>query len=148
MGKYPPRSRAKRLANMAMFPQREPVYEPPPKEECEPDTYPLIIGDDDELRCRWLLWRETFKVDFAIVHVVRVAGEWHEVARIDCEHGDVHHHQLKRSKPGDSVGVRTRLELIPVTRGWETVDKWYGQALTLMYDNWEKHKRIWGGDSE
>jgi len=56
--------------------------------------------------------------------------------------------ELNRAKPKDTLGTRVRLQLIPVKRGWETVDKWYGQALTLMLDQWQESKRKWGGDCE
>lgn len=148
MGKTPGRPKPGKLADMTVHPQRKPLYQPPPKEECVEETWPLAIGAEDELRCRWSLWRETYKVDFAIVQVVRADGGWWEIARIDCEHGDVHHHQLYRAKPKDTLGTRVRLQLIPVKRGWETVDKWYGQALTLMLDQWQESKRKWGGDCE
>lgn len=133
---------------MTIHPQRAPIYTPPAREECEEVTYPHVLTLEDELRCRWWLWQDTYNVDFAIVQLVRVDGEWHEVARIDCAHGDVHHHQLFRASPSDTVGIRKRLELIPVQRGWETVDRWYGQALTLMENEWQDSKRRWGGDRE
>jgi hypothetical protein len=134
---------------MGIYPQRVgAVYTFPPRDECVCEDHPVALGPDDELRCIWYTADETYKVDFTIVQMARVDGVWVQIARIDCKHSEVHMHQLHRDDPNDDVGTRTIFEVIPAVRGWETVDRWYDQALTLMENKWQENKRRWGGDSE
>ncbi len=148
MGKTPGRPKRGQLVDMSTIPDADPFYEPPARDECEECEYPWTLAADHQLRCRWWLWQEAYKVDFAIVQVTRAGGKWCQVARIDCDHGVVHRHRLRRQNPDDTVGVRDELMPIPYQRGWETVDKYYDDALKLMQDSWRENLRIWGGDRE
>lgn len=147
MGKTPGRPQAKKLADMTIPPPREPVYERPPMDECEEEVWPFPLSDGEELRCRRRTWLQqpAFLCDFAIIYITRDGSEWPEVARIDCCHSEVHHHQLRRGS-SDTVGERTSIAQIPAQRGWETVDSWYPRALTLMRDGWNERRRRWSGD--
>ena len=146
MSKQAGGSKKQRLADMTCVPPDDPPYELPPPEECDESVGPVVLARNHELRARYLLWKETYLVEFAIVQIVRVGGEWREVARIDTEHGTVHKHQLKRSAPEDTVGIREQLASIPAVGGWEVVDRWYDEALKLMQTDWRDNYRRWGGD--
>jgi len=148
MGKTRGRPKKGQLVDKTILPPDDPAYELPPPEECEDVTWPHVLSPRDELRARMNLWQGTRMVEFAITQIRRDAdGTWQEVARVDTCHGVVHKHQLWRGS-SDTVGQRTELERIPPERGWETVDKWYDLALTLMQDGWQENLRLWGGDNE
>lgn len=133
------------LVDMTIPSQAEaPAYELPDPDECVEvrDIYVLDAGH--EVKVRYDLWRGRLIVEFAIVQQVRHNGRWVEVARIDsCQHGTVHKHQLRKSRPNDRVGQRIDLETIPAQNGWTMVDGWYDKALQKMQDEWKDNLRRW-----
>lgn len=65
--------------------------------------------------------------DFCMCIQVPIEGEWNDVLRIDCCHGEVHVHRF------DSGGRETRKVLFPVY-SQEDVEKGFDQATRLIYE--------------
>lgn len=124
---------------------RDPVgYElPDPEEREEVEDRIVLAPGGHELYVRFALWRERLIVEFAIGQIVRHNGHWVEVARIDTCHGNVHHHQLRKSRPGDTAGQREILEELPSENPWTIVDRWYEPALDKMQNEWKETLRRW-----
>ncbi|WP_157631233.1 DUF7718 family protein [Catelliglobosispora koreensis] len=148
MGKEPGRPKKGRLVDMTIHPPTDPQYELPPPEECEDETWPVVLAPRHELRARRNVWRDCYIVEFAIMQIVLIDGHWREIARIDTCHSSVHRHYLRKDHPEDSVGIRVEIAPIPMSNGWEVVDSWYDRSLKLMEDEWQENLRRWGGDFE
>lgn len=74
---------------------------------------------------------------FALIHMTKTENGFEEVARIDTRHEEVHLHQLKK---GGSELARTVVRTI---QSHEDVERGYDEALELITENWEEHKRRW-----
>ncbi len=68
---------------------------------------------------------------FCIVQRIRIQGEWREAVRVDCSHGTVHVHHLRR----DGTEIRRR-ELRRID-GFADVGKGYDEAIVSILKNWE-----------
>jgi hypothetical protein len=145
VAKKPGRPRKGELADLTIQPPQPPAYELPPPEECEEIEGSVGLDDEDELRIRFVLWKDRYMVEFAIVQLTRINGHWTQVARIDTCHAHVHRHQLRRDSPGDVLGTVYPLEAIPAVGGWEVVDRRYEESLTLMHTEWQTYLRRWNG---
>jgi hypothetical protein len=147
MGKTKGRQSERRLADMSTPPPTPPEptgYGLPDPDECEEVEDRIVLGPGGhELYVRFVLWREQLIVEFAVGQIVRHNGRWAEVARIDTCHGNVHHHQLKKSEPRNTVGDRVVLEDLPTDNPWTVVDRWYGEALQRMEQEWTETLRRW-----
>ncbi len=78
-------------------------------------------------------------VDFSISAQVEVYGLWHNVARVDTAHQDVHLHQLSRT--GASIAITV---LWPIF-GPQDVDRGWVEGERLLIANWDEHVRRWRG---
>lgn len=145
MAKTKGRQSDSRLADMSIpAPREEMGYSlPDPEEREDIDVRVVLAPGGHELYVHYGLWRERMIVEFAIMQIVRHNGQWAEVARIDTCHGNVHHHQLGKSRPNDSVGLRTLLEDLPHNNPWTVVDRWYERALEKMEAEWTEALRRW-----
>lgn len=146
MGKTPGRPKRGQLADMTSQPPPDPGYLLPNPDDCEDHTWPVGLAPYNELRARYMLWRERLIVDFAITQITLAEDGWRDVARVDCAHGVIHRHQFQH----DSAQTVARIEYakIPVDdSGWAFVDSWYYQALKMMQDDWQEALRRWNGDS-
>lgn len=145
MAKEKGRPKRGRLADMTIHPQERRYY-PPPLDACDEMTVPVRLPQPgNELRLRYAVYRDLI-VDFAVVQIVRVEGDWVNVAKIDCDRGVIHRHQYERETGRDILDHEPLYE-IPPDRGWEVVDRWYDQAVQLMEDEWEDNLRRWNGDT-
>jgi hypothetical protein len=145
MGKEKGRPKKGRLADLTVMPE-ESRYYPPPLDVCDCTTVPIQLPRaGNELRLRYAVYRNLI-VDFAVVQIVRVMGEWLNVAKIDCDRGVIHRHQYERETGTDLWDHRPLCE-IPPQGGWEVVDRWYDTAVGMMEDEWEDNLRRWNGDS-
>jgi hypothetical protein len=145
LGKTRGRQADRRLADMSIPAPREPVgYELPNPDEREDYNNRIVLATGGhELYVTYGLWRDRLVVEFAVGQIVRHNGAWVEVARIDTCHGNVHHHQLRKSRPADTVGVRVILEELPSDNPWKVVDSWYERALDKMETEWQERLRRW-----
>src|SRR4051794_36246739 len=95
MGKEKGRPKKGQLADMAIVPEERRYY-PPPLDVCDEARIPIRLPQPGhELRVRYAVYRNLI-VDFAVVQIVRVDGEWIKVAKIDCDRGVIHRHQYQR----------------------------------------------------
>lgn len=145
MGKEKGRPKKNRLADMTVVPQQR-RYQPPPAHACDEEmTVPIRLPEPgNELRVRFVTYRNQI-VDFAVVQIVRVDGEWIKVAKIDCDRGVIHRHQYLRST-GEDIYDHRLLEEIPPDRGRDVVDRWYQKAVDMMESEWEENLRRWNDD--
>lgn len=141
-------AKARRLADMTIPPQPEPLYELPPTHECE--TYDgvrvglLVAGH--ELCIRFVIWTpRNLVVDFSVEQRMLHEGEWVAVARIDTKHRTVHRHQYSRADPQTDLYDRRVLAPIPAIGGYELVNDWYRKATQLLDTEWEENVRRWKG---
>src|SRR5688572_23910424 len=136
MGKARGRPKKGQLADMGIKPPPDPVYGLPPPEELEEvESRDQLGNTNHEIQVRYVKWLPSeMIVEFAIMLYTRVDGAWHQFSRIDsCHAGVVHRHQLKRG--GDDQGTITELGHVSAD-GWDEVDRWYDQSLTLMEKDW------------
>lgn len=128
---------------MTIHPPPEPVFGLPPPEELEEVECRDTWGDDDEIFARYVKWLPSeMIVEFAIMQYTRRDGTWFQVARVDsCHPGIVHIHQLRRGANDDQGHVRVLGQIS--AEGWEEVDSWYDQSLTLIEKNWREYVRKW-----
>lgn len=145
MGRNRGRPKRGQLADLTIYPQREPEYEPPPLDQCKRYDDHVVLRLHHELKWNFFIYKRAM-VKFAVMQVCWREGQWREVARIDTCHALIHKHQLHSHSPGDTQGTITPLAEIPSKGGWEVIDKWWTPSLTLMQDNWEEQLRLWGGD--
>lgn len=85
-------------------------------------------------------------VDFALVQVYYVDDVPHQVAKIDCCFGKVHHHQYVRSTGKDLLDHEP-LIVIPQRRPFEVIDEWYDRSLHMVEYGWEDNFRRWDDDA-
>ncbi|MGW9383839.1 DUF7718 family protein [Streptomyces globisporus] len=117
------------------------VYAPPPVPPAEELTFPIGLSDDDRLVVRLRTYRKKI-VDFAVMQETLVAGEWEQLARIDCCGGTVHRHLV--SAEGTVLLDHAPIRDIPCgDKSWEVVDDSYEGALTDMQDSWHDNLRRW-----
>lgn len=144
MGRSRGRPKKGQLADMTIKPPPDPVFGLPPPEELEEVESRNTLGSTNhEIQVRYLKWLPSeMIVEFAIMQYTWADGEWQQVARIDsCHPGVVHAHQLRRGDNDDQGHIR---DLGQVSAdGWEEVDRWYDQSLTLMEKDWREYLRKW-----
>lgn len=129
---------SKRLADMSGQPA---LYEPPSAEECDSEeVIPIEIDPTSQLVVR-LRSLQGKIVDFSISQLVNDAGEWHDVARIDCHHGSIHRHQFTRGGNQTRQVIR---HIPPGQEGHDVVNDGYTPAYELMFNEWEESLRRWG----
>lgn len=90
-------------------------------------------------------WREERNgqrqlIDFSLSHWHWVGPEeddWAEIARVDCEHGDVHRHSF----PADgSDAIRRRYCEIT---GYAEIERGRDYAEKTILDRWDENLRRW-----
>lgn len=144
MGKSRGRPKKGELADMTIPPDPEPEYHLPPPEECEEYEGGEILSINHELRTCMSLWLGRYMVKFSVMQYYRPGGSWEQVARIDTCHKMVHRHQLQRGSSDNHGVVVQDYAAIPANGGWEVVDNWYGESLTLMHRLWQDNLRQGG----
>lgn len=145
MTKAKGRPQKSRLADMAIVPV-DPRYYPPPDDECEEHSEPIVLADGHKIviRRQYPIGRSTV-VRFGVNQSIRLARrDWQWVSRIDSDHGEIHRHDYTAAGGHE----RTVLQVIPATRGEELVDWWCEHAAELMHNEWEDNVRRWRGDDQ
>ncbi|MFJ7179247.1 hypothetical protein ACIQXA_23245 [Streptomyces massasporeus] len=117
------------------------VYTPPGVPPAEEATFPIELSENDRLVVRLRTYRKKI-VDFAVMQETLVAGEWEQLARIDCCRGTVHRHLV--SQEGETLLDHDLICDIPYgEKSWEVVDDSYEGALDEMEERWEDNLRRW-----
>lgn len=132
--------RKRRLVDMATRPE-EFCYQPPPREDCDPDHWVFPISEDQRLEVQSWVFRGKV-VDFAIMQVLADKGEDVHIARIDCCHGRVHRHVFAAN--GDDLVEGQVIQVISDRNSAEMVDREFGLALDKMQGEWRENARQWG----
>jgi hypothetical protein len=142
MSKSKGRQTDKRLVDMSTPPPPDPVYEPP--EDAEEYVFSHDSPRrDTEFKVRVLQYHGRY-VYFAIMQMLKVDGCWHEVARIDCDHGYIHRHQFNSA--GEDLWGRRRMCDIPAgEQGQRVVDGMYHKCVWIMQDERDENIRRWLG---
>jgi hypothetical protein len=107
------------------------------------EDWPLILPLDGLGRIigRQALDKETGRLaEFALVAQVEYQGLWHDVARVDTCHEEVHLHLY--AKDGREI-KDARTVLLPVCN-MSDVDRGYYMAEKLLIVEWEAHVQRWG----
>jgi hypothetical protein len=134
--------RLRRLADMAMLSKRS-EYHPPPRGDCDEQTFQIPLADADALVVRLRTQRGRI-VDFAVTQTTKVEGKSVNVARIDCCWGKIHRHQYDQD--GTDLLDHQLIREIPPTDGCTIVEEGYVPALDIMHNDWEGNLRRWRGD--
>jgi hypothetical protein len=131
--------RSRRSARDASRMQRG-TYIRPPASACDPIEPGAHIELSDTSRIvQRLVHRRGRLVDYALVHEVRGADEeWHEVAKIDCCHSQVHRHTAATDQPETD-----RKLVIQELFSWKDVEDSWDAAYGDIEDNWERRERDW-----
>ncbi|WP_437582744.1 DUF7718 family protein [Paramicrobacterium sp. CJ85] len=78
-------------------------------------------------------------VDYAFTHeITDDRGQWHQIARIDCSHQEVHRHW----PPPDSDGALKREVIRPIYSQTDVEDT-YHPCLNEIFDNIEVNEGKW-----
>jgi hypothetical protein len=104
------------------------------------EDWPLLLPLDGLGRIigRQALDEKTGRLaEFALVAQVEHQGLWHDVAKVDTCHEEVHLHLY--SKNGQEIA---RTVLLPV-RNMSDVGRGYDTAEKLLIVEWEAHVRRW-----
>lgn len=59
------------------------------------------------------------------------------VAELDTRHGEVHIHQYRQGN------IRTGRRVLRIIRSQEDIEDGYEEALDVMTEKWEEHRRRW-----
>lgn len=145
MGKTKGRPQRGKLVSMAIVPPPDEPYEPPPPDECEEFTERILLMRGCRLSIRrvFRIGQNTV-VEFGVNQVVRIDGDWVDVARIDTAHGTVHRHDFTK----DGGNHITTLEVIPSRGGEDVVDRWCVTAEKMMQNEWQENLGRWHGDDQ
>jgi hypothetical protein len=106
------------------------------------EDWPLILPLDGlgQIVGRQALDKETGRLaEFALIAQVRHQGLWHDVARVDTCHEEVHLHLF--GQDGQEI-KEARTILLPV-RDMSDVGRGYDAAEKLLIVEWEQHVRRW-----
>ena len=101
-----------------------------PPDDVRHDDVRIRLNDENELFIR-LNSSGGGLAAFCVSQRIVVAGKWAEAVRVDCAHGTVHVHYLRR----DGSEIRRR-ELRQIT-GFADVAKGYDEAIAKILENWE-----------
>ena len=108
----------------------------PYREGTIPDENPIRLNDTNQVVVRF--WRDGKSVvDFTIHQQLRYLGEWNDVVRVDCSHGEVHYHLL------DKMGNELKRDVIREIRGVGDVSQGYGIAHDWMWHAYDENTRRW-----
>ncbi|WP_146070702.1 hypothetical protein [Cryobacterium sp. M91] len=111
----------------------------PPLEDCEEETIRYL--DTASSRVTQRVWRsrsDSRIVDCAVVHEIAHEEEWHEVAKIDCSHQEVHRHEATK----DKTGTRLRT-VIRVIYSQADVEDTYQNSVDEIFDNLVENEGKW-----
>lgn len=74
---------------------------------------------------------------FAMVHMAHDGQGDEMVAELDTRHGEVHIHQYRRGN------TRIDRAVLRIIRSQRDVEVGYDEALDVMTEKWEEHRRRW-----
>jgi hypothetical protein len=95
------------------------------------DDYPVYLTDDDRAHVRTVSGSRGQLIDFAVVQQVRVDGEWRDVLRYDCAHGEIHLHRYRQGRK-------------PIKRavcGLDQIEEGYSRADHAIFGQWQENRR-------
>lgn len=108
-------------------------YAPPGEHACDVRNWPLDLGT---ARLEVAQWNYRGRVvHFSIATWI---GD-DQTTRVDTSHGELHRHRFYRDRPEQ----RTRIEVIPVSDGWNFVNERYGEYLDKELENMGSEIERW-----
>lgn len=118
---------------------------PQPKSALEQQTFAIELGEFEKWQVRLVVRFATYRSqirDFAVSMWARCGDDQYEVESIDCCHGQLHRHRLRRSDPQNRLADRVVIR--DLNKGDESaVDSEYDVQYEWMLDNWESLARRW-----
>lgn len=110
----------------------------PDPEDVEDWPFNLPIPGVGRIIGRQGLDKETGRlVEFSMTAQVQHGGQWHDTARVDTAHEEVHLHVFSAN---GSLLVRERLFSI---YGPQDVDRGWREGEKMLVARWEEHERRW-----
>lgn len=108
-------------------------------DEVQESRYPIDLGDGNQLHVRVKETPDMRVVDFAVIQQTQgETGHWHDVAKVDSAHDQVHKHSYTRA------GGHTRKDLVHLDRA-HGVGEAADTAVNEMLTDWEDNLRRWHG---
>lgn len=127
------------MSQVVIAREDDPRWSPDP--EAPVDLYPLEmpIAGLGRIKGRQTLDRDTGRiVEFSITAQIERGGIWHDIARVDTCHEEVHLHILCR-RTGKDIARR----VLRVIRSPQDVDQGFEEGVTILTEDWEEHERRW-----
>lgn len=100
-------------------------------------TYRASLPNNDVLIHRLELDDRDRILGFAVTHMTAHEDDDHPVVEVDSRHGEVHLHQYR---PGN---VRIGRHVIRIIQSQRDVELGYEQAMDVLEEKWEEHRRRW-----
>jgi hypothetical protein len=119
-------------------PERERWYPPEPDPELE-YLINIPIAELGRIIGRTQFDESNRMTEFSLTAQVYLAEEWWDVARVDTAHGEVHAHNMYRTRDYEER------EVIQVIYCQNDVDSGYQLAETLLITSWSDNVARWKG---
>jgi hypothetical protein len=123
----------------AAEPEEDVRWSPDP-DSVEDWPFKLPLDGLGQIVGRQGLDKQTMRIaEFSLTAQVEYQGLWHDVARVDTCHEEVHLHLI--GKDGEEI-EDARAVLMPI-RDMGDVHRGYDMAEKLLIADWEQHVRRW-----
>lgn len=99
--------------------------------------YKSLLPNSDLLICRLEMDDRDRLLGFAMIHMAHDGQGDELIAELDTRHGEVHIHHYRQGN------VRTARSVLRIIRSQEDVELGYDEALDVMTEKWEEHRRRW-----
>lgn len=144
VSKYGGRHRIEsRRATKNAAPERA-LYVPPPMDDCNEESTSIEVSPIDRVVVRLRFWHGR-TVDFAVMldSFDEDAGQWCNVVRVDCCHGEVHRHELCRSGRPERRLVISPIPADDNEKAWVLLAREYDQAQEDLISGWDSYVGKW-----
>ena len=109
----------------------------PDPETIQEYTYSTVLPEQDILIHRFEMDDRDRILGFAMMHMTKGSKGNEQVVRIDTRHSEVHLHQFGQGN------VQISRRVLRNIRELKDVEVGYDEALDVITENWEEHKRRW-----
>lgn len=109
----------------------------PDPETIQEHTYRTALPEGDILVHRFEQDDRDRLHGYAVMHMTWSGKGLEQVVRIDTRHQEVHLHQFGRG------GVELSRRCLRIIQSLRDIEEGYDEALELITENWEEHKRRW-----
>lgn len=109
----------------------------PDPETIQEYTYSALLPEQDILIHRFEMDDRDRILGFAMMHMTKGPKSNEQVIRIDTRHSEVHLHQF------GCGNVQLARRVLRIIREQRDVEVGYDEALDVITENWEEHKRRW-----